>query len=140
MEKHSGMNRFIDFTLRQKVVLNMVFVLLILIGAFVMLRMPVERYPNIEFGKMYINTFLPGASPEDVETLVTKEIEDALEDVEDLSYVRSTSYRERSNIVIKFADDSDYRRRFDDVRLKVLSILGDLPELPEPPVFNLAIR
>jgi HAE1 family hydrophobic/amphiphilic exporter-1 len=136
MLQQSGMNRFIDFTLRQKVVLNMVFVLLILVGAFVMLRMPVERYPNIEFGKMYINTFLPGASPEDVETLITKEIEDALEDIEDLSYVRSTSYRERSNIVIKFDDDSDYRGRFDDVRLKVLSILGDLPELPEPPVFN----
>lgn len=130
------MERFIHFTLRQKVVLNLFFVLLIVIGAFAMLRMPVERYPNIQFGKMYINTFLPGASAEDVETLITNEIEDALEDVEDLDFIRSVSYRERSNIVIKFTDDSDYRRRFDDVRLKVLSILGNLPELPEPPSFN----
>ncbi len=130
------MQQFIHFTLKQKVVLNLVFVLLIVIGAFSLLRMPVERYPNIQFGKMYINTFLPGASPEDVEILITNEIEDALEDVEDLDFIRSTSYRERSNIVIKFTDDSDYRQRFDDVRLKVLSILGDLPDLPEPPVFN----
>jgi HAE1 family hydrophobic/amphiphilic exporter-1 len=130
------MHTFIHFTLKQKVVLNLLFILLILIGAFAMLHMPVERYPNIQFGKMYINTFLPGASPEDVETLITNEIEEALENVEDLDFIRSVSYRERSNIVIKFTDDSDYRKRFDDVRLKVLSNLSDLPELPEPPVFN----
>ncbi|THB77803.1 MAG: efflux RND transporter permease subunit [Desulfobulbaceae bacterium] len=130
------MQNFIRFTLAQKVVFNLAFVLLILIGAFAVLRMPVDRYPNIEFGKMYINTFLPGASPADVESLVTRKIEDALEDVEELDYIRSTSYRERSNVVIKFTDDSNYQKRFDDVRLKVLSILEDLPPLPEPPVFN----
>ncbi len=130
------MHTFIHFTLRQKVLFNLLFVLLIVIGVFALLKMPVERYPNIEFGKMYINTFLPGASPEDVETLITRTIEDELEEVEDLDFIRSTSYRERSNIVIKFADNSDYLKRFDDVRLKVLSIVGDLPDLPEPPVFN----
>ena len=130
------MHAFIRFTLQQKVVFNLTFVLLILIGAFVLLRMPVDRYPNIEFGKMYINTFLPGASPADVESLITKKVEDALEDVEELDYITSTSYRERSNVVIKFTDDSNYKERFDDVRLKVLSITEDLPPLPEPPVFN----
>lgn len=130
------MEKFLHFTLGQKVFLNLLFVVLILIGSMVLLDMPVERYPNIQFGKMYINTFLPGASPEDVETLVTKEIEEALEDVEGLDFIRATSYRERSNIVIKFKDDSDYRKRFDDVRLKVLSAMDDLPDLPEPPVFN----
>lgn len=130
------MQNLINFTLRQKVVLNLLFILLTVIGAFVLLRMPAERYPNIEFGKMYINTFLPGASPEEVEKLITNEIEDALENVENLDYIQSVSYRERSNVVIKFVDDSDYRKHFDDVRLEVLSILDDLPDLPEPPVFN----
>ncbi len=130
------MQRFVLFTLKQKVVLNLLFVLFMVVGAFTLLRMPVERYPNIQFGKMYINTFLPGASAQDVETLVTNEIEKGLEDLEEVEYIRSTSYGERSNIVIKFIDDSDYEKRFDDVRLKVLSIIGDLPERAEPPVFN----
>lgn len=130
------MQHCVAFTLRQKVVMNLLFVLLMVIGAFTLLRMPVERYPNIQFGKMYINTYLPGASPEDVEILVTKKIEDGLEDSQDIEYIRSSSYRERSSIVIKFNDDSDYEKRFDDVRLKVLSIAGDLPEAAEPPVFN----
>ncbi len=130
------MQRFVSFTLQQKVVFNLLFVLLMVIGAFTILRMPVERYPNIQFGKMYINTFLPGASPEDIETLVTTEIEEALEDLEEVEYISSSSYRERSNIVIKFEDDSDYEKRFDDVRLRVLSIIDDLPERAEPPFFN----
>jgi multidrug efflux pump subunit AcrB len=130
------MHRLVTFTLGQRVFMNLLFVLLIVIGAFTLLRMPVERYPNIEFGKMYINTFLPGASPEEVETLVTKEIEMALDDVEEVEFVSSSSYRERSSVVIKFDDDSDYRRRFDDVRLKILSVLDDLPAETETPVFN----
>ncbi len=136
MESNTSMQRFVSFTLQQKVVFNLIFVLLMVIGAFTLLRMPVERYPNIQFGNMYINTFLPGASPEDIETLITTEIEEALEDLEEVEYIRSSSYRERSNIVIKFEDDSDYERRFDDVRLKVLSIIDDLPERVEPPFFN----
>ncbi|MEE4241781.1 MAG: efflux RND transporter permease subunit, partial [Desulfopila sp.] len=116
--------------------MNLLFVLLMVIGAFTLLRMPVERYPNIEFGKMYINTFLPGASPEEVETLITKEIEEALEEMEEVEFVSSSSYLERSNVVLKFDDDSDYRRRFDDVRLKILSVIDELPEEAETPVFN----
>ncbi len=126
------MQRFVTFTLSQKVVFNLLFVLLMVIGAFTLLRMPVERYPNIQFGKMYINIYLPGASPEEVETLVTREVEESLEDLEDVEYVRSSSYRERSSIVIKFADDSDYERRFDDVRLKVLSSLVTSRREPNP--------
>ena len=130
------MQSVVEFTLRQKVFMNLLFILLIVVGAFVLLRTPVERYPNIQFGKMYIITYLPGASPEDIELLVTKKIEEALDEVEDIEYVRSSSYRERSSVVIKFIDDCDYERRFDDVRLKVLSILDDLPAGTEPPVFN----
>ena len=105
------MQEFVRFTIKQKVFMNLLFVLLMVVGAFTVLQMPVERYPNINFGKMYVNTFLPGASPDEVETLITKEIEEALEDLEQVEYVASSSYRERSNIVIKFDDDSDYLKK-----------------------------
>lgn len=130
------MRGFVRFTLQQKVVTNLLFILLVVIGAFTLLRMPVERYPNIQFGKMYVTTYLPGASPEDVEILVTRKIEEGLEDLEDVEFIRSSSYRERSSIIIKFEDDSDYEKRFNDVRSKVLSITRDLPDIAEPPTFN----
>ncbi len=134
--RHTTVERLVLFTLKQRVVLNLLFVLLIVIGAFTLLRIPVDRYPNIHFGKMHIQTFLPGASPEEVETLITREIEESLEELEEIEYIRSSSYQGRSNIVIKFTDDSDYRKIYDDVRLKVLSVSGNLPESADPPVFN----
>lgn len=116
--------------------MNLLFVLLIVVGAFTLLKIPVDRYPNIHFGKMYINTYLPGGSAEEVETLVTRKIEEGLQEVEHIEYIRSSSYRERSNIVLKFIDDSDYEKAYNDVRINVLSKVNELPERAEPPVFN----
>lgn len=130
------MEKFIEFTLRQRVVMNLLFVLLIVVGAFTLLQVSVDRYPNIYFGNMYINTYLPGGSPDEVETLVTRKIEEALQEITDIEYLRSSSYRERSNIVIKFIDDTDYKKIYDDVRIKVLSEVNNLPEKADSPVFN----
>jgi HAE1 family hydrophobic/amphiphilic exporter-1 len=130
------MQRIISFTLRQRVLFNLLFVLLMAIGVFVMFQSPVERYPNIDFGKAYINTYYPGASPQDVETLITREIEDALENLDNLDFIRSTSYRERSSILVKFIDDTDYKRSYDEMRLKVQAVIDELPPEAESPRFT----
>jgi len=127
---------FIRFTLTQRVLLNLFFVLLMVIGAWAMLRSPVERYPNIHFGKVMIDTFYPGGSPRDVEALITREIEDALEDLDNVEYIMSSSYRERSSILVKFHDDTDYQRSYDELRFKVQGMLQDLPPEIDPPRFN----
>jgi HAE1 family hydrophobic/amphiphilic exporter-1 len=130
------MKNLVRFTLTQKVLFNLLFVILMATGAFTLLKAPVERYPNIDFGKAYISTYLPGASPRDVEALVTQKIEEAIEDLENLEYVRSTSYRERSSILVKFLDDTDYRKSYDELRIKVQGIIEELPPEAEPPVFT----
>jgi len=130
------MQGIIAFTLKQRVLFNLLFVLLMAIGALVMFKSPVERYPNIDFGKAYISTYFPGASPRDVETLITREIEDSIENLENLDYIRSTSYRERSSILVKFIDDTDYQRSYDEMRLKVQAIIDELPPEADPPRFT----
>ncbi len=130
------MTSFIRFTLAQKVLLNLVFVLLMVIGAWALLSSPVERYPNIHFGKVMVDTYYPGASPHDVEALITKVIEDALENLEKVEYIRSNSYRERSRILVKFIDDTDYQRGYDELRFKIQSIIKDLPPEADTPLFN----
>ncbi len=130
------MQKLVAFTLAQRVLFNLIFVVLIVIGVFVLLKSPVERYPNIDFGKAYIDTYFPGASPQDVEALVTRKIEDSIESLENLEYVRSTSYRERSSVLVKFIDDTDYKRSYDEMRLKVQSIIDELPPETDPPRFT----
>ena len=130
------MRPFIRFTLTQRVLLNLFFVLLMIVGAWAMLKSPVERYPNIHFGKVMIDTYYPGASPRDVEALITRKIEDALEDLDNVEYVMSSSYRERSSILVKFLDDTDYQKGYDELRFKVQGMLQDLPPEIDPPRFN----
>jgi len=130
------MRPFISFTLKQRVLLNLLFVLIMVIGAWAMLRSPVERYPNIHFGKVLIDTYYPGASPQGVEALVTREIEDALEALDNVEYILSSSYKERSSILVKFVDDTDYQGGYDELRFRVQGMLQDLPPTVDPPKFN----
>ena len=130
------MRSVIAFTLNQKVLVNLAFLVLMILGVISILTIPVDRMPYVRMGKVHVSTFLPGASPSDVESLVTKEIEDALDSLEQVEYIRSRSYRERSSILVKFVDDSDYQKLYDELRFKVLSIQNDLPADMDPPKFT----
>ncbi|MBN2809079.1 MAG: efflux RND transporter permease subunit [Deltaproteobacteria bacterium] len=130
------MRGFIEFFLKQKVLVNLLFLLLMVIGGMALLGLPVERYPNVNMGKVMITTFFPGASPDDVEALVTREIEDALDDLEEVEFIKSTSYRGRSAMIVKFVDDTDYDELYKELRLKVLGALPNLPPGIEPPLFK----
>ena len=129
------MESVVRFTLRQQVLFNLIFVLLMLVGLFAVSDLPVERYPHINFGRVIITTIYPGASPRDVEALVTVELEQAIEGLEEVEYIRATSVRERSTITVKFRDDTDYERLYDELRFRVLGALGELPPEVEPPRF-----
>ncbi len=130
------MKGLLRFTLKQTVFINVIFVLLMVVGIFSMADLPIERYPNVHMGKVMVSGFLPGASPSDVEALVTKKIEDALDDLENVEYIRSRSFRERSSIMVKFIDDTDYATGYDELRFRVLSIQNDLPREMDPPTFT----
>jgi HAE1 family hydrophobic/amphiphilic exporter-1 len=130
------MESVVRFTLRQQVLFNLIFVLLMLVGLFAISDLPVERYPKINFGRVIVTTIYPGASPHDVEALVTVELEQAIEGLEEVEYVRATSARERSTITVKFRDDTDYQRLFDELRFRVLGALGELPAGIDPPRFQ----
>ncbi|BDQ34246.1 efflux RND transporter permease subunit [Pseudodesulfovibrio portus] len=136
MRKNTPVESLISWTLGQKVLVNLVFVVLMVVGVFCVLDLPVERYPDVRMGKVIISGFLPGASPDEVETLVTRKIEDALEDLENVEFIRSRSFRQRSSVLVKFIDDTDYDTLYDELRFKVLSIQNDLPDDMDPPSFT----
>jgi HAE1 family hydrophobic/amphiphilic exporter-1 len=130
------MKAFFRYMLRQRVLVNLLFMLSMAVGIFALFKLSVERYPNVHMGKVQITTIFPGASPDDVESLVTREIEEALENLESVEFIRSTSYRARSVVMVKFIDDTDYETLYDELRLKVLSIMNELPEEVDPPQFK----
>jgi len=130
------MDSLVRFSLQQKVFFNLLFVLLFVAGFFAINELPTERYPNVNFGKVSITTIYPGAAPRDVEALVTKKIEESIENIENIEWLKATSYPERSQIDLKFIDDTDYISLYNEVRLKVLNIINDLPPEVDPPFLN----
>jgi len=121
-------NPLVRFGLGQRVLMNLLFIGLVGFGLGVALpRMPIERYPNFDFGEAIVVTAWSGATAEEVERLVTMPLEDAIRAVDNLEYVRSTSRDGASEIIIKFEDDSDYAGQFDDLRFRIQAVQNRLP-------------
>ena len=117
------MKSFIRFALGQGVLINVLFFGLLLFGLFYAVpKIPVDRYPNIAFGEVSIDTGYPGAAPDEVESQVTQRIEDAIRGMKGIEFVKSSSLAGNSNLQIKFIDDTDYDTLYDRLRIRVLGI------------------
>lgn len=134
------MRTIFGFLLRQRVFFNIVFFGLILFGVFYSApKIPIDRYPNINFGEVVVSTSYPGASAEEVERLVTEEIEETLRGMENIEFIRSSSMAGYSSINVKFVDDTNYDFLYDQLRLRVLGSQNLLPVIngkPLTPTFN----
>ncbi len=129
------MKPVVRFTIKQAVLINVLFVILTVAGAFSLFSIPIENMPNVDIGKVFIHTNYYGASADDVEQLVTVKIEEALDGMEHVEYVQARSYRNFSSIEVKFIDDSDYRRLYDELRFRILNVIKDMPEGVDEPSF-----
>ncbi len=130
------MKNLVKFTLKQTVFINVVFVILTVAGIYSLLDTPVENMPPVDIGKVFITTIYYGASADDVENLVTNEIEDALDGLENVEYIQSRSRRNASSVEVKFLDDTDYQEQYDELRYRILNIRGKLPQGVDDPIFT----
>ena len=115
---------------------NILFVVVLIMGALSYSRMPREQDPEINFNWVNIHTILPGASAEDVEELVTGPLEDAVRNVQDIRWVISSTSESSSNILVRFRDLSTrvFDKRVNDLRRELQSKANDeLPEEAEDP-------
>ncbi len=118
--------------------MNLLFGVFIVAGLVVYNRLPVDVYPDISLDEAFIATPYPGASPADVERLVTKKIEEELEDIPGVSRLASYSVPNVSNIFVKFREDLDrveYEAAFQEVRSR-LDRVADLPAETEEPLLT----
>jgi len=127
--------KFIEIIIHKRVVVNVIFVIFLIAGINSFTTSPIQNMPPVDIGKVFIFTSYYGASPEDVESLVTKKIEDSLDGLENVEYIQSNSMRNISVVEVKFVDDTDYRHLYDEMRLRILNIKNDLPEETDEPSF-----
>ena len=112
----------------------MVFVVAILVlGYYALGKMQVELQPKVDFPVITIITAYPGASPEEVETLISKPIEDAVAGVEGLRQISSTSQFSLSQVALEFYIGTDISQAYIDVQAKVNTAIAQLPDGAERP-------
>ena len=130
------MRNFIAFFTRQTVFGHFLYLLVFLGGWIAIKSMPIDRFPNVDMDKAVVTTFYYGASPDEVERKVTRKIEEVIEPMDEVEYIQSKSYRNRSVVTVKFLDDTNMDKLYDDLRIRVLSIASELPERADEPVFT----
>ncbi len=141
---------FTRISIGNPVMATMVMLAFVVLGLFSYQRLSVDQFPNIDFPTVVVQLEYPGASPEIVESEVTKKVEEAVNTVAGISSLYSRSYEGASVVIAEFNLDIDGRKAAEDVREKVAlmrPLLRD--EVKDPrvsrfdpasaPIFNVAI-
>ena len=110
---------FTRVSLRNPVFATMVMLALLVLGLFAFQRLKVDQFPNIDFPVVVVTTEYPGASPEIVESEVTKKVEEAVNAIAGVNALTSRSYEGQSVVIIEFQLHIDGRKAADDVREKI---------------------
>ena len=122
-----------DISIRRPVFATMVIVSFMVLGVVSMTRLGIDLFPEVNFPFVNINVVYPGASPEEVETLVTRPIEDAVAGINGVKRVISTSTESRAMVGLELRLEIDPQAAAAEVREKVAAIRGRLPEQIEDP-------
>jgi hydrophobic/amphiphilic exporter-1 (mainly G- bacteria), HAE1 family len=126
----------ISLAIRQPVFTVMVMAALMVLGLFSYSRLNIDEYPDVSIPIVSIQTVYPGASPDAVEGEVTKVIEEAINTIEGIDRVTSTSLEGVSVVVAEFELDVDNNVAAQDVRSKLDQIRRTLPLDIDPPVIE----
>ena len=125
-----------DVSIRRPVFATMMIMSLIVLGLFSFLKLNIDLYPDVDIPFVVITTVLPGAGPEQIETDVTKIIEDAVNPVEGVDYIQSTSQENVSIVIIAFKLEINGKTAAQDVREKIAAVRAQLPTEIEDPVIQ----
>jgi len=120
------------------VTIIMVVISLMVLGYTSMSKMGIDLIPKIDIPYINITTIYPGAGPEEIETTVTKPIEDSVSLISKLKNVTSTSQEGVSSVVLEFELGTNLEAAAADVREKLSATRGQLPRDIDDPIVTKA--
>src|SRR2546426_209485 len=97
----------------------MIVLFLVVVGVVSYFHLDVDKHPDVELPLIQVRTFLPGASPEELEVSITQILEEAVNTVEGLAELRSTSGQGTAGVFPTFNLDRNIETAIQDVRDRV---------------------
>src|SRR5262245_16748445 len=128
------MQKLAEICIRRPVFAAMIVLSLVVVGSASYFKLGVDRFPSVDLPTVSVRTNLPGASPEEMETLISQPIEEAVNTVDGIDQLRSVSGQGNSFVMATFNLNRDIDTAAQDVRDRVAAIVRDLPLDVRPPV------
>ena len=130
------MQKLAEICVKRPIFALMLMMTLVVSGSAAYLELGVDRFPKLDLPTIAVVTNYPGATPEEVETEVSRIIEDAVARVSGIDELRSISWDGSSFVLITFNLDVDINVGSQDVRDAVNSVLNRLPPTIDPPIIR----
>jgi len=130
------MQKLAELCIKRPVFASMLILMLVVLGLDAYHKLGVDFFPKVEFPVINVTTVLKGASPEEVETQITKRIEEAVNTISSIDELASTSAEGLSRVSIRFLLEKDPDVAAQEVRDKISSILGQFPKDVDQPVIE----
>src|SRR5659263_654901 len=125
-----------SLAIKRPVATIMLLLMVVVVGFSALIGIPLDLLPKIEYPVALVMTSYPNASPEEVESMITKPIEQALATVEGLDQLQSVSIEGQSIVVVQFQMDTNFATL--NMREKVAMVSPLLPaEVTDPTVFKM---
>ncbi len=125
-----------DICIRRPVFTVMLVTAPVVLGLAAYFKLGVDLFPNVDLPIVTVTTTLRGASVEEMESSVTKPIEEAVNTISGIDELRSTTKEGFSQVVIQFVLEKNGGVAAQEVDAKVRSILGQLPAGTDPPIID----
>jgi HAE1 family hydrophobic/amphiphilic exporter-1 len=124
------------FAIQRPVMMTMISCIVILLGTISLSRLPVDLLPDISNPTINVRVNYAGVGPEEIETLITRPLEQQLSAVSGLDQMNSTSNEGNSNIRLNFKWGHDLNEAMDDIRTRIDRVRARLPEDSDPPTIQ----
>jgi hydrophobic/amphiphilic exporter-1 (mainly G- bacteria), HAE1 family len=125
-----------DTSIKRPVFATMFILSFVVLGLVSMTRLGIDLFPEVNFPFVNVSVVYPGAAPEEVETLVTKPIEDAVAGINGVKRVISTSTEGFSRVGVELRLEVDPQAAAAEVREKVAAVRYRLPQQVEDPTIE----
>src|SRR6266700_1824555 len=130
------MQKLAEICIRRPVFAAMIVLSLVVVGSASYFKLGVDRFPSVDLPTVGVRTQLPGASPEEMETLVSQPIEEVVNTVDGIDNLRSVSVQGNSIVIATFNLNRDIDTAAQDIRDRVSTVVRDLPPDAKPPVIS----